>query len=376
MPLLPDAVDASAVEALRARSRRDVDEGVLPSCQLALAYDGQVVVAETFGAAPESRYVTFSVTKAFTAGEVWLLIGEGLLSPTTRVADVIPEFAANGKQDVTVEHLLTHTAGFARAPMRPEEGADRAARVERFASWRLDWPPGTQTEYHATSAYWVLAELVDRVSGADFRTYFAERIARPLGLPRLQLGVPEGEQSDILDLVLVGDADGATETLGDKVAETGERHLLRFNEPAVRAAGVPGAGAVGSAADVASYYQALLHNPGGLWEADVLADATGTVRNTYVDPLFTCAANRTLGLVVAGDDGKAVVRQFGRSVGPRAFGAMGVGGQIAWADPDTGISFCYLTNGLEVDVVATFTRSAKLAGLAGRCGRRLPETVD
>ena len=55
------------IEALKARARRDVDEGLLPSCQIALARDGELLVDETYGAAPESRYVTFSVTKAFTA---------------------------------------------------------------------------------------------------------------------------------------------------------------------------------------------------------------------------------------------------------------------------------------------------------------------
>jgi CubicO group peptidase (beta-lactamase class C family) len=160
-----------------------------------------------------------------------------------------------------------------------------------------------------------------------------------------------------------------TETLGDRVKETGEGFLLRFNEPEVLASGVPGAGAVGTAADVATFYQALLHNPGELWNPAILADATGNVRNTMIDPLFNCAANRTLGLVVAGHDDRAAVRGFGAHTSPRAFGCLGVGGQIAWADPDTGLSFSYITAGLDVDIVASFTRSAKIAGLAARCIR-------
>ena len=60
-------------------------------------------------------------------------MSEGALRDSTRVAEVVPEFAANDKQDVTVEHLLTHTAGFPRAPMRPEEGADREQRRKRLA---------------------------------------------------------------------------------------------------------------------------------------------------------------------------------------------------------------------------------------------------
>ena len=143
--------------------------------------------------------------------------------------------------------------------------------------------------------------------------------------------------------------------------------IVRFNEPVVLASGVPGAGAVGTAADVATYYQALLHNPGGLWDPAVLADATANVRNTLIDPLFNCPANRTLGLVVAGDDDKSAVRGFGAHTSARAFGCLGVGGQIAWADPDSGLSFSYLTSGLDVDIVASFIRSAKIAGLAARC---------
>jgi len=359
--------DNSAIEALKARSRRDVDEGLLPSCQIALAHDGELLVDETYGAPSSSRYVTFSVTKAFSAALAWLLIGDGLLRDDMPVADVVPEFAANDKAGVTVEHLLCHTAGFPRAPMRPEEGADREQRVARMAGWRLDSPPGSQTTYHATSAYWPLVEMTDRLSGVDFRRLFAERVAQPLMLPGLQIGPRVGEQDDVQRIQAAGVVEEGTETLGDHVKETEEQFLLRFNEPEVLAAGVPGAGAVGRAADVALFYQALLHNPDEMFDPKVLADATGTIRNRLVDPLFGCPANRTLGLVVAGDDDKAPVRGFGRHTGPRAFGAQGVGGQIAWADPDSGLSFSYVTNGLDVDVVASFVRSAKLAGLAARC---------
>jgi CubicO group peptidase (beta-lactamase class C family) len=281
------------------------------------------------------------------------------------VAVVGPESAALGTLDVPVAHLRPHPGGFARAPMRPEEGADRAARVERMSTWRLDWPPGTRTEYHATSAYWALVEVLDRLSGCDFRDLFTKRLAEPLGLEALTLGAAADAQDGIAHIRAVGDA-GDGETLGDRVKETGEELLLRFNEPAVRAAGVPGAGAVARAADVALFYQELLHNRAGLFEPAVLADATGNVRNTFVDPMFQVPANRTLGLVVAGDDDKAAVRGFGRGNSPRSFGAQGVGGQIAWADPVSGVSFCYLTNGLDADVVAAFIRSTKISGLAAR----------
>ncbi|MFL6240793.1 MAG: serine hydrolase domain-containing protein [Actinomycetes bacterium] len=352
-----------AVTELIARAQHEIDTGRLPACQLALARDGEVVADRTLGAAqPDARFTVFSVTKAYIAAAAWLLIGDGLLTADTCVVDLVPEFATNGKETVTVEHLLTHTAGFPRAPMRPEDGASSLGRVARFATWRLDWPPGSQLEYHATSAHWVVAELIERVSGLDYRAFMAERIAGPLGLRRLQLGVPVGAGDDVVDLVMMADTDG---DLG--IAEAKPDMLLRYNEPEVRAVGVPGAGAVSTAADIALFYQALLHNPGGLWDPAVLADGTGNVRTKYVDPLRGVAAYRTLGLSVAGDDGNGLLRDFGKATSPRAFGASGLGGQIAWADPETGLSFCWLTNGLTPDIVTTFRRSAGLSTRAANC---------
>ena len=360
MALSPDGVDR-----LLARAAEEVDAGRLPSCQLALAQQGRVVVDVSLGkAGPDSRYCVFSVTKALTAAAVWLLLSDGSLRPETRVGELVPEFAVEGKSAVTVEHLMTHTAGFPRAPIRPEDGATAEGRRARFAQWRLDWEPGSRTEYHSVSAHWVLAHLVEQLFGQDYREVVLTRVLDPLGLSRLRLGVPPEEQADVLDVEVVGSAPAD----GPAVPVVAASDLtLRYNEPAVRAVGVPGAGAVGTAADVALLYQAMLSDRLGLWDPQVLADATGTVRNRHADPFTGVPANRTLGLTVAGDDGHAALREFGKATGPRAFGASGLGGQIAWADPDSGLSFCFLTNGMEADVVATFVRSSRLSTLAARC---------
>jgi CubicO group peptidase (beta-lactamase class C family) len=245
--------------------------------------------------------------------------------------------------------------------MRQEEAGTSEARRAHFATWRLDWAPGSRTEYHATSAHWVLAEVLEQAGGQDFRAVVRDRVLDPLGLEALRLGLG-ADDAPVLDVEVVGrpaELDLPVTPVGD--------HLLRFNDPVVRAVGVPGAGAVSTADDVALLYQALLHDPKGLWDPDVLADGTGHVRNTMPDPWLGVPANRTLGLVVAGDDGHAVLRSFGKATGPRAFGAMGLGGQVAWADPDTGISFCFLTNGLDQDQVASFTRSSRISTYAARC---------
>ena len=348
------------------RARRDVDAGIVPSCQLAVARRGELVAFEAFGTDPSPRYTIFSITKALVASAIWLLVSEDSVTYETPVAELVPEFAENGKDGVTVDHLLLHTAGFPRAPMRPQDGADPARRLERFRSWRLDWPPGTRTEYHPTSAHWVLAEVIERVSGLDHRAFVNERICAALSLDYLRLGFDELDQRSLADVVIVGEASQlgtVTRASGDEltIPEIRSDILLRFNEPRVRAAGVPGAGAVGTAADVAMFFQAMMRNADGLWKDDVLADATRVVRNRMTDPYTKVSANRSRGLVLAGDDGYATLRGFGEGTSPFAFASPGVGGQTAWADPATGISFCYLTNGIDADLVRAFRRSLSLS---------------
>jgi CubicO group peptidase (beta-lactamase class C family) len=114
------------------------------------------------------------------------------------------------------------------------------------------------------------------------------------------------------------------------------------------------------------FYQALLRNTGDLWGGATLADATGTVRNTFADPLTGVKANRALGVILAGDDGLAHIRGgFGKTQSPGAFGHPGAGGQLAWADPATGVSLAYLTNGLDRHLIREARRGVGISSRAG-----------
>jgi CubicO group peptidase (beta-lactamase class C family) len=121
------------------------------------------------------------------------------------------------------------------------------------------------------------------------------------------------------------------------------------------------------AADLALFYQALLHDPARIWDPALLADVTSRVRNDLPDRWTGVPARRTLGLVLAGDDGRSNLRGFGRTVSPRAFGHNGARGQIAWADPESGLSFAYVTNGLDQHVLREGRRGVALSSLAAVC---------
>ncbi len=332
------------IEELRTRAQREIDEGLLPSCQIALAKDGEIIHHEAFGeATTDTRYVIFSATKPVVASAAWLLIQDGSLDIRKRVADYIPEFATHGKDVVTVEQVMLHTSGFPAAPLAPPAWSTREGRLERFGEWKLNWEPGTMFQYHATSAHWVLAELIERIGGVDYRQYIVDNVTAPLGLDgRLQVGVPVDQQGDIAVLETRGDPvspDDLERLLGIRelpVTEVTDAALLGFNDPATRALGVPGGGGVSDAASLALFYQALLHNPAHLWKDDLLADVTGTVRNSFPDLLTGVPVARTLGLTTAGNDGKGALRGFGKTASARAFGHGGAAGQIAWADPESG----------------------------------------
>ena len=129
---------------------------------------------------------------------------------------------------------------------------------------------------------------------------------------------------------------------------------------------MPGGGGYARARDLALFYQELLHNGNGIWDDDILTDATGTVRNTLPDPMGV-PANRSLGLILAGDDGLSNIRGLGRTVSPEAFGHNGAGGQLAWADPATGLSLGYVTNGYDRHQIRQPRRGTSISSLAAVC---------
>ncbi len=348
----------STLNDLRAAIDAAVAGGLLPACQFAIGLDNEIVAFDSFGtAATTDRFCIFSATKPMVSLTMALLIDEGALALGDTVGQHVPELAAAGLGDITIEQLMLHLGGFPNANMPGADGGDAVLRRAAFTTWRSEWEPGTRFEYHYESAHWVLADLIDRVTGRDFREVVHERITAPLGLRR-GLGLALDDTNNICDLVSV-------------TPETDEDPILRFNTAAVRASGNPAGGAFMTAAELATFYQALLHNraPGSdapVWPAHVLDDLTTNIRCTLPDPMMGVGVNRTLGLVLAGDDGMHELRYaiFGHHCSPGSFGHAGMHGQVAWADPASGISFAFLTNAVDADMMRSGMRSNALATIA------------
>ena len=379
-------LDPQRVGALFERAAREVSEGLLPSCQIAIARSGRIGAMRTFGravqggadrpATNDTLYTIFSCTKAIMSAAAWMLIGEGKLDVRERAAAIVPEFGTNGKDSVTVEQLLLHTSGFPNASFPQNEWNDRDKRLERFARWRLEFPPGDRFFYHPTAGFWVIAEIIERRSGMDFRRFVRERIALPLGLPGMHLGLAPELHPRVADLVYVGEAltDEEWRKLGfppPLESEVTETAIMGFNYPDVRRAGVPGGGGVMTAAELALFYQGVMHNRGKdgrpLWQPETLKEALRPRSGNYTDAYLGHKVNRALGVVVAGDDGFANFRGFGKTNSPAAFGHGGAGGQIGWADPASGISLGYCTNGFDRNDLRQGRRGVAISSLAALC---------
>ena len=371
-------ISSEKLEAVFARAKRDVDDGVVPSAQIAIARHGKLAGVRAYGsvdhggtetpASNETLYTIFSCTKAIVGSAVWTLFEDGLLKLDEKIVDIIPEFNTNGKEVITVEQVLTHTSGFPMAPFRATDWDDRERRLQRFAQWRLNWEPGTKFEYHASSAHWVLAEIIERRTGQDFRAYVRSRILDPMGLDDLYVGMPEALNGRVADVRYMGPPVPPEGGWGEVTPEA----ISGMNALQQRVVGVPGGGGIAGAAQLAMFYQPLIN--GGVtadstrvMKAETIEFATKVrTKDFHVDPILGHPINRGLSVVVAGADGKAPARGFGHSSSARAFGHAGAGGQIAWGDPESGISIGYCTDGF-IDPLIQGRRTVALSSLAGQC---------
>jgi CubicO group peptidase (beta-lactamase class C family) len=343
-PLEGSGLRTDRIELLLALARRHVAEGRYPGCQLAIARHGRLVLDETFGdarvgerqaaAAPDTLWLLYSNTKVLVATALWRLAEEGAFGFGDRVSDHVPEFARHGKRDVTIHQVITHQGGFPDAQLAREGWSDRAARRASVCDFTLAWTPGSRIVYHALAAHWVLAVLIEAVTGRDFKDVVRETVIAPLGLSReLVVGLAPADDARAADMHEPL-ADGGQRVVADTASETWRR------------GGAPGGGGYGTARGMAALYQMMLGG-GALGARRLLSPRTlaYALRNhtgDRVDEFMGMPMHRGLGPHRRGTT--VSIRGLGSLAAPDAFGHGGVGSSYCWGDPASGVSFAYLTN--------------------------------
>jgi CubicO group peptidase (beta-lactamase class C family) len=306
----------------------------------------------------------FSTTKGIASLAVAVAHSRGLLSYDERVATYWPECAQAGKGDVTVRQLLSYQAGLPAIdrPLKLADLADPQALSAALAEQRPAWTPGTRHGYHGQSLGYYESELIRRVDphGRSLGRYFAEEIAAPLDV-EFHIGLPQTVDPERIArihgftsfemLLHAGEmpwsfvlAFSNPRSLSARAFNNPRElgNVEAFNRPDVRALEIPAANGLGEVRSIARLYgdAATGGKALGLEAATVeaLTRAARPPREGLRDQVLRVETLYSLGYM------KPFPRfRFGSSAGT-AFGAMGLGGSFAFADPDTGVGFAYAMN--------------------------------
>jgi len=354
-----------ALAKLRKLIGSHIAEGRYPGAQIALARHGRLALFETFGkasiapasaASNDTLWLLFSNTKVITAAGIWALVEDGAITFSDRIADHIPDFARNGKGEITLAQVLSHRAGFPSQNVTSEGWTDREAMRRQICDFTLEWTPGSRLQYHPRAALWVAAALIEAIAGVDYRDFLRRRIIEPLGLGReLFVGTPDADHARIA-------------TIYEPDAAGVHRALEQENTAPHRRAGIPSSGGHATARALAAFYQMMANggelNGRRLFSRRLVEYVTRNHTGEMLDYGMGMPMHRGLGVHVRGTTDR--IRGLGTIASPHTFGHGGVGTSYCWADPDSGVSFAYITNSRipdpwhsrRLDLVANLVHSA------------------
>ncbi|MEU5579758.1 serine hydrolase domain-containing protein [Streptomyces huasconensis] len=304
-----------------------------------------------------------SATKGVAAAALLLLHQRGELDLDAPVGAYWPEFKAHGKDDVLVRHVLAHRAGVPALdrPLTPAEALDPDLAAAVVAAQAPFWEPGTGHGYHAQTYSWLTGELVRRVTGKAVGEWIDAEIARPYGLG-LWVGLPEAEAARVgrIGRIEPPAAPGGLRTrpkrnVAQAYADPASLTRRAFgaidplpdeNDPAYRAAALPASNGIATADGLARFYAALTGEVDGaapLFTPETV-DAARAEASAGPDRVLVVPTRFGLGYMLHGGASPLL--------SPGSFGHPGRGGALGFADPEPGIAFGYVTNGMNKGVTA------------------------
>lgn len=354
--------------AVREEFQRNFDEREEVGAAIAIHLDGKPVVDLWAGVAdretgrpwtPDTMVVVFSSTKGLAALCIHMLIDRGLLDVEAPVARYWPEFAAAGKQDITVAQVLSHQAGlpYWQQDLPRDAMLDWDLIAGRLAAEAPIWEPGTTHGYHGLTIGVIEGELVRRITGRSIGRFLREEVAEPLGAD-VWIGLPETQEHRVAPLIFADfnpRSPMAAKLLSEpdwhgwKLINNGGGHvsLETANSPAYHAAELPAVGGIANARGLARTYAALsrdgsvdgirLVGPDALPAMRTVRSASSCDHILRLPTSFTLGFSKSWGSRSLGQ-GEHVI------LGEQAFGTPGMGGSIGFADGQAGLSFGYVMN--------------------------------
>jgi len=284
--------------------QRGLDQGLHTAAQIYISLSGEAVANIAVGQTNvDQSMLWLSAGKPIAAVAIAQLWERGLLSLDDKVAKHIPEFGVNGKEPITIRHVVTHTGGF-RAVLGDYEKQPWDELIASVCAARLEpgWIIGKTAGYHPLTSWYILGELVRRLSGQSFEQYCRERIFDPLAMS------------------------GTSFVRNGRVS--------------------PGSSAHGPARDLGLFHEELLHPK--IISSQTTEAITARHRVGIYDKTFKHVIDWCLGFIAQSNQYgiETLPYSFGPHASPRTFGHGGSRSSIGYADPEHGLV-----------VVAIFTRT-------------------
>jgi CubicO group peptidase (beta-lactamase class C family) len=337
----------------RAAILEGIDAGLHVGAQLTVLLDGHTTAEIAVGNArldppvemhTDTLMIWLSAGKPVTAAAIAILSDEGKLSFDDPVARHIPEFAQNGKDLITLRHLLTHTAGI--------RGLDTAYP---FATWdetlakicamriERDWIPGQRAGYHTHTSWYLLGEIINRVTGVPHDQWIRRRIFEPLGMHDTWLAMPPERYH------AYGDRIGALMDTTGAPAQS-PQPLINLDTELAASRSRPSASCRGPLRELARFYEMLRRggelNGTRLLREDTVRLITSRQRVGMPDATFRQTIDWGLGLILNSSRyGPAIPYQFGPAASPDTFGHGGSQSSTGFCDPDRNLVVALLFNG-------------------------------
>ncbi|GAA2757344.1 serine hydrolase domain-containing protein [Actinopolymorpha rutila] len=330
--------------------RRGIEEGRHTGAQVYASLNGRTVLDLALGQArPDVPMRTSTIvewasaTKPVTCVALMRLVDAGLLGLDDPVHKHLPEFAAGGKEDVAVRHLLTHTAGLTSTltgVVPPERMVADICASPLAPGWR----PGRRSAYNSV-AMWIVAGLVARLSGRRFGDFVRTDVFGPAGVEEAWIGMPEEEYDARRDdlAVIAGSP------------RSGTRDWVTWERPT--------GGGHGPIRELGRFYEAFL--AGRLCSAGAVAEMTRPQVAGAYDEYLRATVDRGLGFLLRTS---YAGHTYGPHASPDTYGHGGRNWCVGLADPAHGLAAAVYWNGLADSDLQALRQPATLAALYADLG--------
>jgi CubicO group peptidase (beta-lactamase class C family) len=389
-------VEPEGVDRIWRGVERLYRSGIHPAMQLCIRRHGEVLVDRAIGhasgngpddpphgrkvlARPGTPFDIFSASKAVTAMLIHGMVERHLINLNDPVCEYIPEFGAQGKDTITISHVLTHRAGIPNLPreaMRLESLQNDEEILQLLCSARPIWRPGRRLAYHAITGGFILGEVVRRVTGKPIRTRLKETILEPLGFRWMNYGVAPRDVGKVAQNYFTGPpllpplSTMLERALGLPMDEV----ITLTNDPRYLTAVVPAGNVVSTANELSRFYQLLL-NGGTLDGVQVFEPRTirrAVQEHSYLefDLTLVLPLRYGMGFMLGG----STLSLYGPDTG-NVFGHLGFTNILSWADPDRQITGALMTSGKPLVYPELYYLHDLMWTIGTECGRTPPRPV-